>query len=315
MSRERKAVNPYEVLGVSLAASDDEIKAAYKAKILANHPDKGGDTEEFRKVQDAYDMLTKQQQNQNQRQRQMRERCDIEYPLPLSQFMKGTTVSLPLQTRERCKCLSDPNKTIRCYQCNGRLTLPPCSKCGGRGVISTCRECKGQGVIDTVVTVSLEIKPGHGDVYTITDDKLPRPLTVKVRPEPENNFSYQDGKLITKCDIDINLALNSGMYELTLPDDHHVKVFIPSVTNLYQSLLVCGSGIVVSKEHGSKRGELIIEPNWITSKKYDYELPTDPQIIIAEEVRVNHNHDEMHDNDQDQNHYQQQQFVPGCTQQ
>jgi DnaJ-class molecular chaperone len=45
------------VLGVSKTASDDEIKRAFRKLILKCHPDKGGNSEEFIKVRDSYDVL------------------------------------------------------------------------------------------------------------------------------------------------------------------------------------------------------------------------------------------------------------------
>lgn len=47
----------YKVLGVSKGASQDEIKSAYRKLASKNHPDKGGDTAEFQKIQTAYDTL------------------------------------------------------------------------------------------------------------------------------------------------------------------------------------------------------------------------------------------------------------------
>lgn len=55
--------DPYEVLGVSRGASDDEIKKAYRAKCKRWHPDLNpGDPsaeEHFKEVQAAYDAITK----------------------------------------------------------------------------------------------------------------------------------------------------------------------------------------------------------------------------------------------------------------
>jgi DnaJ homolog subfamily A member 2 len=47
----------YEILGVDKKASMDEIKKAYRKKAIKMHPDKGGDQEEFQKLQQAYDTL------------------------------------------------------------------------------------------------------------------------------------------------------------------------------------------------------------------------------------------------------------------
>ncbi len=48
----------YEILGVSKSASQDEIKRAYRKLALMYHPDKGGDQEKFKKVNEAYQILS-----------------------------------------------------------------------------------------------------------------------------------------------------------------------------------------------------------------------------------------------------------------
>lgn len=48
----------YTTLGVSKTASKDEIKKAYRRLANKYHPDKGGDSLQFQKVQQAYDTLS-----------------------------------------------------------------------------------------------------------------------------------------------------------------------------------------------------------------------------------------------------------------
>jgi len=54
MSESPLAANPYEVLGVSPTASDDELKRAYRLRLRQAHPDTGGSAAEFDAVQRAW---------------------------------------------------------------------------------------------------------------------------------------------------------------------------------------------------------------------------------------------------------------------
>ena len=48
----------YHLLGVTKSASQDEIKKAFRKKAHTLHPDKGGDAEQFKKVNEAYQTLS-----------------------------------------------------------------------------------------------------------------------------------------------------------------------------------------------------------------------------------------------------------------
>jgi len=54
----------YDILGVSKDASQEEIKKAYRKLAHKHHPDKGGDEEEFKKVNEAYQTLSDKQKRE-----------------------------------------------------------------------------------------------------------------------------------------------------------------------------------------------------------------------------------------------------------
>lgn len=54
----------YGLLGVGKSASQDEIKRAFRKKAHELHPDKGGDAEAFKKVNEAYQILSDPQKRQ-----------------------------------------------------------------------------------------------------------------------------------------------------------------------------------------------------------------------------------------------------------
>jgi DnaJ-class molecular chaperone len=50
----------YQILGVSKSASAEEIKRAYRKLALKHHPDRGGNHDEFTKINEAYQVLSDQ---------------------------------------------------------------------------------------------------------------------------------------------------------------------------------------------------------------------------------------------------------------
>lgn len=51
------SASPYDVLGVSATASDDELRRAYRRKLRETHPDTGGAARHFHAVQHAWELV------------------------------------------------------------------------------------------------------------------------------------------------------------------------------------------------------------------------------------------------------------------
>jgi len=49
---------PYQILGVKPTADEREIRRAYRELVMRHHPDRGGDPQKFRQIQEAYRLLT-----------------------------------------------------------------------------------------------------------------------------------------------------------------------------------------------------------------------------------------------------------------
>lgn len=49
--------NPYQTLGLGSSASKDEARAAYRKLAQKNHPDKGGDEEQFKRIKGAWESI------------------------------------------------------------------------------------------------------------------------------------------------------------------------------------------------------------------------------------------------------------------
>jgi len=54
----------YQILGVSRSASSDDIKKAYYKLAHKHHPDKGGDENKFKEINEAYQVLSNREKKE-----------------------------------------------------------------------------------------------------------------------------------------------------------------------------------------------------------------------------------------------------------
>eukprot|EP00434_Breviolum_minutum_P007865 symbB.v1.2.006940.t1/scaffold421.1/size207896/3 len=107
-----------EVLGVTEGASTEEVKAAYKRKVRTSHPDKGGDSESFGRVQHAYLTLlgNVSQANAEETTRQLRESASFElrnHQAMVRELFEKDGVDLDLAVQRQVEALEALELTVK----------------------------------------------------------------------------------------------------------------------------------------------------------------------------------------------------------
>lgn len=127
----------YEDLGVERDASTDDIRKAYRKLSRTHHPDRGGSSERFARINHAHEILTdpeKRRQYDLSGSTEERHAPIVQQQLrvPLQILLRGTT------QRKQVR------REVKCPACKGHGFPEAVSK---DLATSTCRHCRGQGKI------------------------------------------------------------------------------------------------------------------------------------------------------------------------
>lgn len=149
----------YKLLGVASTASENEIKKAFHKLSLVHHPDKGGDPEMFKRINQAYSELSKRRESlvegessnifeqmmrsMNINIKQMKRQTFLHlFNVSLRDVHLGVSKDLKLQVTKPC---SECNTV--CCECKGTGTLVKVNQIGPfmQQIQHTCVICKGSG--------------------------------------------------------------------------------------------------------------------------------------------------------------------------
>jgi curved DNA-binding protein len=222
--------NHYSTLGVAETATEDEIKKAYRKLASQHHPDKGGDTEKFKSIQTAYDIIG----NKEKRERYDHERknpgggfrwasSDMDMggmPPGMEDILRGFGFGGFRQAQQR------RNKDIQI-----RITLDLVDTLSKQTRIVTLKTTNGE--TQTVnVDIPKGVKNGSTIKYNALGDNffstLPRgDLYVQILVNQHELFQVHGYDLVAPIDIDavdailgttqIFKVLDGTEFELTIP--------------------------------------------------------------------------------------------------
>jgi len=182
-------MNHYEVLGVKPTASQDDIRSAYRKKVMEFHPDHyGNDTSEFRRIQEAYSVLTDPDQRRlydkslSEGKHYKRPPAEPFRQYPSERIFNNYDIS-SIFVELRHKLFHAFSKEQKSYdvevilnrqeaRTGGKINLnipvhEVCPDCKGycyRG-LSECQRCRGKGIIPYTYPFNMQISPGvlHND--------------------------------------------------------------------------------------------------------------------------------------------------------
>jgi len=147
----------YDLLEVSKDATANEIKKAYRKKAMKAHPDKGGDPEKFKEINQAYEVLS------NEDKRATYDKYGAEGLKDggmggggmedLFSMFSGGGARRQQQGAKKTKPIMKEVQVKLEEVYEGKVVKMPikkrvcCEACGGKGGknIKTCGDCKGQG--------------------------------------------------------------------------------------------------------------------------------------------------------------------------
>jgi DnaJ family protein A protein 2 len=175
----------YEILGVSMTATQEEIKKQYKKKAIILHPDKGGSEDKFKELSEAYTILSDEKKRQeydmfgkngtptfnqfssdpffnlffgqqdnfkqntnfiHKKNIKKNNNVEVTLELTLDEIYKGILKSISFHRNENCnKCIN--NLIKKCDTCNGNGFICEIHNIGPfiQKTQTICYNCLGKG--------------------------------------------------------------------------------------------------------------------------------------------------------------------------
>jgi len=263
----------YQILGVSRDADTREIKTAYRKLASKHHPDKGGDEQKFKEIQNAYETLSDPQK-----------RAEYDNPNPF-----GSGNPFGGQSNPFADIFGDifghrQQRRQQNMDAQTDLVLPLEQVYTG----TTQRIDVGTGIID------LQIPAGVNDGTRFTihgkgpqrDPNLPPgDLFVRVRHRPHREFAKDGNDLIGIAEVDYFEALTGTTIKVRHISGRMLSVNVPAGTRPNSRLSLRGEGF--TNPNNSIVGNFILQINVEPPNNINNEHLRLIQRIIQERRRNN----------------------------
>jgi curved DNA-binding protein len=254
----------YNILDINKGASSEEIKKAYRKLAAKHHPDRGGDTAQFQKIQEAYATLSDDQK-----------RAEYDNPQTQFAFNSGNMNDIfgamfgggagPFgfggqRVMRRNKSINITVQMTLKDVLNGKDVIGSIRLPSGREQALQIRIPSGVQAGD-----SIRFKDMGDDTYT----QLPRgDLIAVIQEVPDANFERRGADLYTSRTVTVfDLLLGTSVF-ITTVEGSTLEVSVPPGIQPGNSLSCTGYGLPINTQ-SAKRGNLYIKIDVMAPKITD----------------------------------------------
>lgn len=223
-------VDYYRVLGVERSADQEEIKRAYRRLASQHHPDKGGDTQKFQEIQEAYAVLSDPAKKQA-------------YDNPRSAFFNQSRGPNPHSTQFNFDDIFEMfgarfQQRAPFARMNLWISLYDVADPGPR-IVSL-------GTGNGAQTIEINIPKGINDGDSVQYQGIGpngQDLVVTFRIKPDSRWARQENNLLTEISVPVWILITGGDHEISDIKNNNLILTIPAQTQPNTTLRIKGRGL------------------------------------------------------------------------
>ena len=245
----------YSILGVTRNASPQDIKKAYKKASMKHHPDRGGNNDDFIKVQQAYEVLS------NSDKRNAYDHPQQANPFGRQQQGQNPFAGTPFEHHfQHGFGQQQQRQTPRNRDINVQADIELAEVLTGKNLIIQYQLQTGK-----METVTVDVPAGakHGDTIQyegLGDNGHPRyprgNLLVRIKVKKTKHWERDSDNLITKKDVNVFDLLLGCVILVTTLENKKLELKVPQGTNPGQTFNIPGYGL--PNMQTGKRGNMYI---------------------------------------------------------